>query len=168
MPAGDCALRKPAALPPNGARPVQNGASGMTGPRALRINADFCSRQGRRADNQDFVGLCCDGQDALTGHVVAIADGVSFSTGGGVAAELAVRSFIEAHYESSPTHGVARNAARAMAAFNAWLHAAAAADGNLRHAATTFTAAVLVGREVHISHVGDTRAYLLHDGELLR
>ena len=140
----------------------------MTGPRGLRINADFCSRKGRRNDNQDFVGLCCDGQDAMPGHVVAIADGVSFSAGGRTAAELAVRTFIEAHCQSSPTHGVARNAARALAAYNAWLHAAATADDRLRNACTTFTAMVLTGREAHVIHVGDTRAYLLHDGELVR
>src|SRR5690606_1475188 len=69
-------------------------------------------------------------------------------------------------YQSNPTHGVARNAARAMSAFNAWLHDTASMDARLTQAATTFTAAVLVGREAHVLHVGDTRAYLLHDGEL--
>lgn len=139
----------------------------MTDLRALRVNADFCSKKGRRAENQDFIGLCCDGEDALRGHVLAIADGVSSGSGGRAAAELAVRSFIEAHYQSSPTAGVARNAACAMGAFNAWLHATAGSDASLRNAATTFTAAVLAGRTAHVFHVGDTRAYLLHDGELV-
>jgi serine/threonine protein phosphatase PrpC len=135
--------------------------------RGLRINADFCSKQGRREQNQDYVGLACDGADAV-GHVVAIADGVSFGRGGRAAAELAVRSFIQACHEMNPTAGVARNAARAMAAFNSWLHSAAQIDDGLRNAATTFTAVVLAGREAHVIHVGDTRAWLLHDGELLQ
>jgi serine/threonine protein phosphatase PrpC len=136
--------------------------------RMLRVNADYCSKTGRRSENQDFVGLSCDGQDPKIGHVAAIADGVSFGNAGRPAAELAVRSFIEAHHDANPTNGVARNSARAMASFNAWLHHAAGTDGKMRHAATTFTALVMVGRDAHVIHVGDTRAYLLHDGELIR
>jgi serine/threonine protein phosphatase PrpC len=136
--------------------------------RMLRVNADYCSKTGRRSENQDFVGLSCDGQDPKIGHVAAIADGVSFGNAGRPAAELAVRSFIEAHHDANPTNGVARNSARAMASFNAWLHHAASTDGKMRHAATTFTALVMVGRDAHVIHIGDTRAYLLHDGELIR
>jgi serine/threonine protein phosphatase PrpC len=140
----------------------------MSESRRLRVNAGFCSRKGRRPGNQDFVGLSCDGEDAALGHVVAVADGVSSGNGGRCAAELAVRSFIEAHYQGQATQGVARNAARAMEAFNGWLYATAAVDERLSRAATTFTAAVLAGREAHVIHVGDTRAYLLRDGELQR
>jgi serine/threonine protein phosphatase PrpC len=138
----------------------------MTGPRLLRINADFCSRTGRRSENQDYVGLSGDAQDPKFGYVAAVADGVSFGNGGRVAAELVVRAFIEAHYGSNPAAGVARNAARTLAAINAWLHTASLTDEKLRHASTTFTALVMVGRDAHVIHVGDTRAYLLHDGEL--
>jgi serine/threonine protein phosphatase PrpC len=134
--------------------------------RSLRVNAGFCSDTGRRKDNQDYVGLSCEGTNAALGHVVAIADGVSFSSGGRVAAELAVRSFIDAHHHSNPTEGVPRNAARALAAFNNWLYSVSSHDARLRHASTTFTAVVLQGRDAHIIHVGDTRVYLLHDEQL--
>lgn len=140
----------------------------MSAPRTLRIETGYCTDTGRRSVNQDFVGGCDGSEHVLHGHVLAIADGVSFSAGGRIAAELAVRSFIEAHYASSPTQGVARNAARALAAFNAWLHAVASTDENLRNAATTFTAAVLAGRDLHVIHVGDSRAYLLHGNDLTR
>ncbi len=138
----------------------------MTELRTLRVNADFSSETGRRSENQDYVGLCCEAQDAKYGHVAAIADGVSFGSGGRTAAELVVRSFIDAHYHSNPTNGVARNCARALAAINAWLHAMGTTDERMRHASTTFTALVLVGRDAHVIHVGDSRAYLLHDEQL--
>jgi serine/threonine protein phosphatase PrpC len=138
----------------------------MTEVRMLRVNADYCSKAGRRQENQDFVGLSCDGSDSKFGHVAAVADGVSFGNAGRAAAELAVRSFIEAHHDANPTNGVARNAARALASFNAWLHNAATTDPRMRHASTTFTALVMVGRDAHVIHVGDTRAWLLHDREL--
>jgi serine/threonine protein phosphatase PrpC len=140
----------------------------VTENRSLRVNAGFCSNTGRREENQDYVGLSCEGTNAATGHVVAVADGVSFGNGGRVAAELAVRSFMDAHFHSNPTTGVARNAAIAVAAFNSWLHAVGLSDERLRHASTTLTALVLQGREAHIIHVGDTRAYLLHDEQLSR
>jgi serine/threonine protein phosphatase PrpC len=100
----------------------------MTEVRLLRVNADYCSKAGRRQENQDFVGLSCDGSDPKFGHVAAVADGVSFGNAGRAAAELAVRSFIEAHHDANPTNGVARNAARALASFNAWLHHASCTD----------------------------------------
>jgi serine/threonine protein phosphatase PrpC len=138
----------------------------VTEHRTLRINAGFSSRTGRRTENQDYVGLCCEGNQGLLGYVAAIADGVSFGTGGRVAAELAVRCFLDAHYSSAPTKGIARNSARNIAAVNSWLHTLGATDPRLRNASTTFTALVLMGRDAHVLHVGDTRAYLLHD-ELL-
>ena len=136
--------------------------------RTLRVNAGFSSQTGRRTENQDYVGLCCDGNPGLLGHVAAIADGVSFGSGGRTAAELAVRCFLDAHYSSVPTLGIARNAARNVAAINSWLHTISATDQRLKNASTTFTALVLAGRDAHVLHVGDTRAYLLHDELLTR
>jgi serine/threonine protein kinase len=136
--------------------------------RTLRVNAGFSSQRGRRDENQDYVGVCCDGPSSVLGHVAAIADGVSLGEGGRTAAELTVRSFLEAHYGSAPTAGIARSAAQHLAAINSWLHTLGTTDARLRHAATTFTAVVLTGRDAHILHVGDTRAYLLHDEQLQR
>ena len=136
--------------------------------RTLRVNAGFNSQRGRRTENQDYVGVCCDGPSSVPGHIAAIADGVSLGEGGRTAAELTVRSFLEAHYGSAPTTGIARSAARHLAAINSWLHTLGTTDARLRHAATTFTAVVFAGRDAHILHVGDTRAYLLHDEQLHR
>lgn len=140
----------------------------MTEHRRLRVNAGYSSKTGRRAENQDYVGMCCDGNPGMFGHVAAIADGVSFGSGGRTAAELAVRCFMDGHFSSAPTLGIARNAARNVAAINSWLHTMAATDQRLKNASTTFTALVLAGRDAHILHVGDTRAYLLHDEVLTR
>jgi serine/threonine protein phosphatase PrpC len=141
-----------------------------TDPRRLRLNAGFFTHTGRRAENQDYLGLCSGPslEQSPQGQVVAIADGVSHGKGGRIAAELAVRSFLDGHFSASPTAGVPRNAARTMAAVNSWLHHIARADPVLAAASTTFTALVLLGRNAHVVHVGDTRAYLLHDEQLLR
>jgi serine/threonine protein phosphatase PrpC len=142
----------------------------VTDNRLLRLNCGFCTRTGRRGENQDFVGLCFGStlERSPQGQVVAIADGVSHGSGGRIAAEITVRSFLDGHFSASPTAGVPRNAARIIAAINGWLHGTARTDPALAAAATTFTALVLLGRNAHVLHVGDTRAYLLHDEHLLR
>ena len=127
------------------------------------MTAGFSSQRGRREQNQDYVGLCCDGPSSVHGHTVAMADGVSLGNAGRIAAELTVRSFLEAHYGTAPTAGIARSAARNMAAINSWLHSQATTDPRLKHASTTFTAVILADRSAHVVHVGDSRAYLLQD-----
>ncbi|RYG82775.1 bifunctional protein-serine/threonine kinase/phosphatase, partial [bacterium] len=134
----------------------------------LAVRAGYCSRAGRRAENQDFAGFGDPERLARDprGLAFAIADGVSFGKGGRVAAELAVRAFLDGWYAADPTAGVAATGARLLGSVNAWLHDVARRDDSLRHASTTFTALVLRGRSAHWLHAGDTRAWLLHDGEL--
>lgn len=141
----------------------------MLDQRALRIDSGFCSLAGRRVENQDYVALFGDAQ---AGHgapcIAALADGVSHGNAGRIAAELTVRLFIDGMTSAMPTPGVGRNAARVVAAINAWVHAAGRSDAGLANAASTFTALVLQGRTAHVLHVGDSRAYLLHDAQLTR
>jgi serine/threonine protein phosphatase PrpC len=132
----------------------------------LRVNAAFCSQSGRRERNQDYVGLSAESAATAHGYVAAIADGVSFGNGGRVAAELTVRTFMDGYFSASPTNGVARNAMRAIAAANTWVNSIGRIDPQLQHAATTFTTVALAGRDAHILHIGDTRAYHLHDEQL--
>ena len=134
----------------------------------LAVRAGFSSLAGRRSENQDFVGLCDAEQLARDprGLAFAVADGVSAGNGGRVAAELAVRAFLDGWYESDPTASVAATGGRVLGSFNAWLHDVAQRDATLRHAMSTFTALVLRGRSAHWLHAGDTRAWLLHDGQL--
>src|SRR5262245_52175742 len=60
----------------------------------LVVNAGFCSERGRRANNEDFAATIFKAS-AKTIVVAAISDGVGGAKGGRVAAELAVRGFIE-------------------------------------------------------------------------
>jgi hypothetical protein len=79
----------------------------------LQIRCGFVSETGRRSDNEDYAGiyLGTPAQRVRQGIVAAVADGVGGSKGGRVAAELAVRSFIDAYYSmpvlrpSSPSAG---------------------------------------------------------------
>jgi len=98
--------------------------------------------------------------------VAAIADGVGGAKGGRVAAELAVRGFLDGFWDLPETMEVRRAGARVISALNAWINALGRQDPKLKGMACTFTALVLRGRVAHLLHIGDTRAYRLRRDRL--
>lgn len=134
----------------------------------LQIETGLATATGKRPRNEDYGGLYLGTPFECTqkGAVAAVADGVGGSMGGRVAAELAVRQFIDGYYSQPATLGVQHAAAQAIEAINRWVYAQGRSDPALHHAATTFTGLVLLGRNAHVLHVGDSRAYLLRDGTL--
>ena len=135
-----------------------------TGPEALRVKVGVATDPGMRERNEDFAACLASG----LGVVAAVADGVGGAKGGRVAAEKAVRLFLDAQDELSPLLGVKANAVTALTAANRWLHTQANADPALLGMATTFTGLILRGRQIHVLHVGDSRLYRLRDGRLDR
>jgi len=125
--------------------------------RPLKVEIGFASERGRRPDNQDYVGAHLG--DPLRGVAAAVADGIGGAKGGREAAELTVRSFLEAYYALPETLGVPRAAARAIEPINRWVHAQGRADPQLAGMGCTFSALVLARRRAHVFHVGDSRIY---------
>ena len=125
---------------------------------------------GSRPSIEVFAGCLGASPDgaARTKLVAAVADGVGGAKGGRVAAELAVRGFLEAQDGLDPLRGVMRNANVGVAALNRWLHAQGRTDPALEGMACTFTALWLQGRLAHVVHVGGTRLYRLRGGALTR
>ena len=78
---------------------------------------------------------------------------------GEVAAALAI-----SHLESRVVGASAAAVREAIEAANADVRSRAAADPALEGMGTTCTVALVDGSQVHIAHVGDSRAYLLRDG----
>ncbi len=136
----------------------------------LELRLGIATDTGPREANEDYAAFYVGDHDeqARLGAVAVIADGVGGAQGGRVAAELAVRSFVDGHLGQNATLGIQRNSARTIEAFNSWAHAVGARDSALASMATTLTALVLRGRRVHVIHVGDTRAYRWRDGALDR
>jgi serine/threonine protein phosphatase PrpC/serine/threonine protein kinase len=134
----------------------------------LEFRFGIASEQGARSRNEDCVA-CYPGRASQReefGSVAVIADGVGGAKGGRVAAELAVGTFIDGYLSQNALLGVQRNSARTIEAINRWLHSIGRRDSNLAGMASTLTALVLRGRQVHIIHVGDCRAYRLRDNRL--
>ena len=136
----------------------------------LVVASGLASQTGKRTANEDYCAVFegSERERATHGLIAAVADGVGGAKGGRIAAELAVRSFIDGYYAAPSTIGVAACAAQAMTPYNRWLHRMGTIDPNMEGAATTFTALVLRGRRAHALHVGDSRAWRLRGGVLTR
>ncbi|WP_372716239.1 bifunctional protein-serine/threonine kinase/phosphatase [Immundisolibacter sp.] len=135
----------------------------------LEVGVGLVSQTGRRPQNEDFVAADRPvGSRGGYEFAAAIADGVGGGPGGRLAAETAVRGFLDGYFGLPATLGAERAAGRALQAINRWLHGLAQQNVDLRGMATTFSALLLRGREGYVLHVGDSRVYRLRDASLHR
>jgi len=93
----------------------------------------------------------------------AVADGMGGAKAGEVASKIAADAFAEADWP--PAEGEAQLREIAQSA-NRRIYDLAQAEESRRGMGTTLTAALVSEDEVSLGHVGDSRAYLLRDGEL--
>ena len=136
----------------------------------VQATVGFASETGPRERNEDFAGAVFGMELPRPRRdiVAAIADGIGGAKGGRVAAEMAVRGFLDGFCDLPETMEVRRAAARVLAALNSWIYSQGQRDGKLTGMGCTFTALVLRGRVAHLLHVGDTRAYRLRGDRLVR
>ena len=129
----------------------------------LKVSVGFASETGPRKRNEDFAGAVFGPELPEPRHdvIAAIADGMGGAKGGRVAAEIAVRGFLDGFCDLPETMEVQRAAAIVLDALNGWIHSQGQRDAGLKGMGSTFTALVLRGRIAHVVHVGDTRAYRL-------
>jgi serine/threonine protein phosphatase PrpC len=139
----------------------------------FELDTGLSSLQGKRPRNEDFAGVQAPAaHEAERGWVAALADGVS---GGGsgdglMAAQTSVMSLLRDFHAVPADWDSSVALDRLLGHQNAWLAAhnrRPGADGEPREALTTLTAIALRGRRYAIAHVGDSRAWLLRDGECL-
>lgn len=139
---------------------------------ALGLQAAAISDVGRvRSGNED--AFVVDAIDKPGGRLVllAVCDGM----GGHAAGEVASRAATEvlsSHLRRSPFSARPEEAASELIAAvrvaDRLLFEAGARDRALKGMGTTLTAAAIVGDQVLIAEVGDSRAYLLREGELVQ
>ncbi len=97
--------------------------------------------------------------------VFAVADGMGGAQAGEVASRIAAGAFEQGTDDEAPAEsqleGIAQDA-------NREIHELAQRDSSRAGMGTTLTAALLRDDELALSHVGDSRAYVLRGGELKR
>ena len=134
----------------------------------IKASVGFYSDAGPRQNNEDFAGAVFGAELPIPRQEVlaAIADGIGGAKGGRVAAETAVRGFLDGFCDLPESMEVRRAAAKVLNALNGWIYGEGRRDPNLAGMGCTFTALVLRGRVAHLIHVGDTRAYRLSGSRL--
>lgn len=133
---------------------------------AFDIDIGFCSNAGTKKTNEDFCGAMLPepGREGM-GAIAAVADGVSRGGMGKEAAQTTVVSLLRDYYGTPETWDTTVALDRIISSQNAWL----CGVNRRRQPAmgmTTLTALVLRGQSYALAHVGDSRAYLLRDGQL--
>jgi serine/threonine protein phosphatase PrpC len=147
---------------------LQFGEIAVTAGTGIRASVGFASKTGPRKDNDDFAGALSGAElpEPRQEVIAAIADGIGGAKGGRIAAETAVRGFLDGFCDLPETMEVQRAGARIVSSLNGWIHTMGRQDPDLAGMGCTLTALVLRGRLAHLLHVGDTRAYRLSGDRL--
>jgi PPM family protein phosphatase len=114
------------------------------------------------------VGLLREGNEdsAYAGpHLLAIADGMGGHVAGEVASSVTI-SALTGLDDEVPADQLLGALAAAVATASSTLHEMSVEDPSLEGMGTTLTALLWSGTIVAICHIGDSRAYLLRDGDL--
>ncbi len=141
----------------------------LTDKQHMTLTVHHRSDTGRVRDhNEDYVGYRQPEEAELHsewGWLYAVADGVGGGQAGEVASKLAVQTLLAAYYRSYEETPVDRLREAYVEANLAVYDKASAQEGPHRMG-TTLVAALIRGRELTVANVGDSRAYLIRDGEI--
>ena len=140
----------------------------------LQIDVGFLSDVGQvRELNEDCWGLFEPFSKSLElspetvkrkGRLYAVADGMGGHAAGEVASQRAVAVLFQQYYED-PDVDLVRSLERAFWGANAEIYAQAATHPEQTGMGTTLVAALIQDDELIVANVGDSRAYLIRDGQ---
>jgi serine/threonine protein phosphatase PrpC len=125
---------------------------------ALRYAARSDIGLGRYSNNQDsgYAGP----------HLLVIADGMGGHAAGDVASSTAIARLVALDEESAGGGDALERLTTALADANQDLRDRVAAEPSLHGMGTTVTALLNSGGKLALAHIGDSRGYLLRDGQL--
>ena len=104
-------------------------------------------------------------REGRNGTLVAVADGVGGEAGGEMASAAAIDALAAGYFNASAGQAPADALAAAIRGANDAVLSAAGESGQ-KGAASTLVAAAIDGTSAVIGNLGDSRAYLLRDGEI--
>jgi protein phosphatase len=135
----------------------------------LTLTVHHRSDAGRVRDhNEDYLGYRQPEEPELrveAGWLYAVADGVGGARAGEVASKLAVQTLLAAYYRSYQETPADR-LREAFAEANHAVYERANEQEGPHRMSTTLVAAAIRGRELIVTNVGDSRAYLIHEGQI--
>ncbi|KXI31002.1 bifunctional protein-serine/threonine kinase/phosphatase [Paraglaciecola hydrolytica] len=138
----------------------------------LTVSVGQYSDKGRKALNQDYLGLTVPQEPLLSskGIAFAIADGISSSEVSDIASKAAVQGFLDDYYRTSETWSVKKSALQVINALNSWLFSQTQKSDfrfeRDKGYVCTLSAVVIKSTHAHWFHLGDSRIYVLREGAL--
>ena len=133
-----------------------------------KITIGLYSEAGRKSSNDDSYGILVPRPPLLEskGVAMAIADGMSSSEAGKEASETCVKTFLTDYYGTHESWTVKTSVSRVLTALNRWLYSQGQSQYmSNRGMVSTFSGLIMKGAMAHVFHVGDSRIYLLRDGD---
>ncbi len=126
----------------------------------------------KRACNQDKIFVSNKKIGSLP-NLFVVADGVGGDNSGEVASELAIESFcgyIREHEgaDLSTPEFIANLLTRAISHANYVVFEKSKQDTKCKGMGTTFTVATIIEEHIYISHVGDTRVYVMNAKQIIQ
>jgi HD-GYP domain-containing protein (c-di-GMP phosphodiesterase class II)/serine/threonine protein phosphatase PrpC len=118
----------------------------------------------RRTNNEDSFGIFAF-DDSARGVLLVLADGMGGAAAGEVASRLAVDE-VRAAYQEERGATPRDMLGKGFEAANRTIRERARADKELEGMGTTCTAVSVVGRDLVVAHVGDSRAYLVDESAI--
>lgn len=113
-----------------------------------------------REHNEDFYGIGPSDRSATCGHMLVVCDGMGGHAAGEIASRMAVEIIIDRYYASDdPDRAQVLEASFVLANQQVYQQG----HGSM---GTTGVAALLFEDALYIANVGDSRAYLLRDGQI--
>jgi len=164
-------MSDPQTTKPELADPTTAEAGDSVSPQVLDLIVAKLTDVGRaRPRNEDFVEYHVPTDPEQLegkGAIYLVADGM----GGHQAGEVASRSSVEiviADYYRDHASDIGASLVRAFRLANQEIYAMSQTDPSMSGMGTTLVAAVIVGRQVYIANVGDSRAYLINSGGMVQ
>jgi protein phosphatase len=121
-----------------------------------------------RSENQDFGTLTTAAEErrsAMDGRLLIVADGMGGHRGGATASRLAGET-VKANYLQSQSKDHPTALRESLSRANARIFAEAQTNPDLRGMGTTTSALAIHGNQGWFAHVGDSRIYMVRNGEI--
>jgi serine/threonine protein phosphatase PrpC len=121
-----------------------------------------------RSENQDFGTYTTSEEErecAAGGRLLIVADGMGGHRGGATASRLAAET-VKAQYLGSDSGDIPQVLRESLSRANARIYSEAQSNPDLRGMGTTTSVLAVKNHEGWLAHVGDSRIYMVRDGDI--
>lgn len=136
------------------------------------VKVQCCTDKGRiRSNNEDYCGYYIPEDEHIKeglGSLFAVADGVGSSRAGEVASSEAVNVLLQEYYFGDYTEKCPERFKQAYAFTSLHIYDLAETNGSCNKMKSTLTSLLLKDNKFYITHVGDSKAFLLRNGNFIQ